>query len=102
MDEQTKIKRAIESLPYEILAQWSDQSDDSDLLLRKAAKIAEGEGTSIIKTLLMFAEETLSTYEGDGDNRHINYDLKNYEPETWARERKEIKAYISRLKRYAK
>lgn len=100
MNEKTKIKRALESLPYEVLVQWSNGTDDTDFLLVKATEIAEEESTSIIKVILDFAEETLLTYEEGGDNRHINYEMKNDDYETWLQERKEIKAYIRKLKGY--
>ena len=102
MNEQTKIKRALESLPYEVLTQWSIGTDDTDVLLKNATDISKDEGVSILKIMLEFAEETLSTYEDGGDNRHINYDMRLDDYETWIQERKEIKKYIRKLKSYLK
>ena len=89
----------ISSLPYEILAQWSKQTDDIEVFIESIEEMSKEENISILEALLYCSKETLETYEGDGDNKHINYDLKFEDRERWLSDRKEIKAFIRKIEK---
>ena len=97
--EKVTFENLINSLPYEVLVQWSKQTDDIEVFIESIEEISNDENISILEALLYCTKETLGTYEGNGDNRHINYDLKFEDKETWLSERKEIKAFIRKIEK---
>ena len=102
MKESAKLERALQSMPWEVIVQHSNGTDDIEVLAERATEAATEENTSVLNVLLTYAKETLETYEGGGDNRHVNYEMKEDDPETWKTERSEIKQYIKKLEKYIK
>lgn len=100
MKESVKIKRLLEIIPHEILYQFSGGSEDVDMFMKNMNEIAEGDGTTLLHAILKSSIDTLNTYEVNGDNRHVNYEMQFDDHETWIVERKEIKNFINKVKRY--
>lgn len=98
MNELTKIERAIRTMPYEIIAQNSNGTDDVEVLIKNA----ETEGTPLLQYLLEVSKETLSTYQDGGGNTHVNYEMQEDDYSRWVKECKELKLYIAKLKNYLK
>ena len=101
MNENIKIERLMKVLPYEILVQYSSGTDNSDVFLENMNKIAEEDGTDVLNVMLWAAQETLYTYDSELLS-HLNYEMKFEHPDEWTAERKEITAFIRKVKSYIK
>lgn len=99
MKESIKLERAFGSIPFEIVVQYSDQTDNIDVLKEKAAKEAEEEGITVLEVLRNYTLEVIETYELELLG-HVNYDMRDDDPDTWKKELNEIKRYLKKLEHY--
>lgn len=97
-NESVIVEKMLQIMPYEIVVQYSSQTDNINVLKENAQKEAHEENKGVLEVLLTYALETLETYDSELLG-HINYEMKEESPDTWKQERKEIKAYINELKK---
>lgn len=100
---EKKIERALNTMPWEIIVQYSRATDSIDVLERYAKLEAIEENKTLLEVLYQYSIETLETYECELLG-HINYfmQFEHEEYGTWKRERNEVKSYIKKLQGYLK
>lgn len=92
------VEKMLQIVPYEIVVHYSSQTDNINVLKENAQKEALEENKTVLEVLLTYAMETLETYECELLG-HLNFEMKEEDPDTWKKERKEIKSFINELKK---